>query len=288
MMVLLGVMSAMLLVAGVVGAVAWWSGSPAAATARPQSSPGLWTRSVDKVRRASPRSAAFVVGGLVAGGVVAAWTGWPLMLMVVPVAVVGVPRLLAAPRQADIELLQALDRWVRSMTASLATGKSVTDVLRLSARTPPPLIAEPLVLLVHRLDDQWTPAQALMAMADELAAPDADAVLASLMLAAQRGGTGATTTLAALADTIQSRLSALREIEAERAKPRVVVRQITVITLVVLGAAMLLAREFFVPFGTPVGQIILATLVVAYAGSLVALRRMTLPRRRARILRGLS
>lgn len=287
MMVLLGVMSAMLLVTGVVGVVAWWPGSSTAA-ARPQSSSGLWTLPVDKLRRTSPRGVAFVAGGLIAGAAVAAWTGWPLMLLVVPVAAVGVPRLLAAPRQTDIELLQALDRWVRSMTASLATGKSVTDVLRLSARTPPPLIAEHLVLLVRRLDDQWTPAQALMAMADELAAPDADAVLASLMLAAQRGGTGATTTLAALADTIQSRLSALREIEAERAKPRVVVRQITVITLVVLGAAMLLAREFFVPFGTPVGQIILATLVVAYAGSLVALRRMTLPRRRARILRGLS
>ncbi len=284
---LLGVTSAMLLVAGVVVGVAWWRGTPSDA-ARPQSSPGLWTQAVDKLRRTSPRRVMVVVGALVIGVAVATWTGWPLMMVVVPVAALGVPRLLAVPRQTDVELLQALDRWVRSMTATLATGKSVTDVLRMSARTPPPLLAEPLVLLVRRLDDQWAPTQALMAMADELAAPDSDAVLASLVLAAQRGGAGATTTLAALADTIQSRLGALREIEAERAKPRVVVRQITMITLVVLGGAMLLARDFFAPFATPAGQAILAGLVLAYAGSLVMLRRMTLPRRRSRILRGLS
>ena len=39
--------------------------------------------------------------------------GLPLMLVVVPVAVVGVPHLLSAPKQDQIELLQALDRWVR-------------------------------------------------------------------------------------------------------------------------------------------------------------------------------
>ncbi|MBK8462160.1 MAG: type II secretion system F family protein [Nigerium sp.] len=287
MMVLLGVTSAMVLIAGVLGAVAWWQGIPADAV-RPPSSPGLWAQVVDTLRRTDPRGAAWVAGALAAGVSVTAWTQWPVMLAVVPAAFVGVPKLLTAPRQTDIALLQALDRWVRTMAATLATGKSVTDVLRGSARTPPPLLAEPLVLLVRRLDDQWTPAQALTAMADELAAPDADAVLASLVLAAQRGGTGATTTLAALADTIQNRLAALREIEAERAKPRVVVRQVTIITLVVLGAAMILAREFFAPFATPTGQVILAVLVVAYSGSLVALRRMTLPRRRARILRGAS
>lgn len=140
-------------------------------------------------------------------------------------------------------------------------------------------------MLVRRLDDRWTPTQALRAMADDLDSPDADAVIASLILATDRGGSGASNTLNALADSIQNRLAAMREIDAERSKPRVVVRQVTMVTTTVLVAAMLFSREFFAPFSTPTGQTILAVLVTAYVGSLVMLRQMTLPRRRERILK---
>ena len=104
----------------------------------------------------------------------------------------------------------------------------------------------------------------------------------------QRGGSGAAATLAALADSIQERLKALREIEAERAKPRIVVKQVTVITVVLLGLAMTFVSSYFEPFTTPLGQVILSALIAAYVVSLLALRRMTLPRRRGRILRSVS
>ncbi|HHU39017.1 MAG TPA: hypothetical protein GXZ45_07050 [Propionibacterium sp.] len=287
MTLLVAVLGAMLLVGGIVILAAVAAGV-LVQRPRPQESTGLWTRVVDKVRGVSRRERVTLVAGLVGGVLVAAWTQWPLMLLVVPLAVYGVPHLLSAPKQDQIELLQALDRWVRGMTATMATGKSITDALRLSARTPPPLLADHLVLLIRRLDDRWPAPQALLALADDLDSPDADAVLASLVLAAHRGGTGATATLAALADTIQERLKALREIESERSKPRAVVKQVTIITLVLLGASLLLARDFFAPYGTPVGQALLAGLIAAYVGSLLMLRRMTLPRQRDRILRSLT
>ncbi|WP_342372448.1 hypothetical protein PCC79_16155 [Propioniciclava soli] len=59
----------------------------------------------------------------------------------------------------------------------------------------------------------------------------------------------------------------------------------TLITLVVLTGAFLFGRGFFAPYGTPLGQVLLAVLLTLYVGSLVMLRRMTLPRRRERILR---
>ena len=46
------------------------------------------------------------------------------------------------PRPRDVALLEALDRWVRSLAATLATGRSVTDALRVSRRTAPPLLAD--------------------------------------------------------------------------------------------------------------------------------------------------
>lgn len=219
-----------------------------------------------------------------AGVLTYALTGWPVLLVVVPLAVVGLPWLLEAPRQDDIVVLEALDRWVRTLAATIPTGRSITDAIRVSRRQAPALLAPHLERMLRRIDQRWHVRDALRAMADDLASPDADAVLASLMLAAERGGTGATATLHALADSIQDRLKALREIEAERAKPRVVVRQVTLISLVVLGLALLLVRDFFRPYSTPTGQLILAVLLAAYVGALVMLRRLTTPQPRERIL----
>ena len=122
-------------------------------------------------------------------------------------------------------------------------------------------------------------------MADELASADADAVVAALVIASAKGGAGARATLGAISDSIQARLSALREIAAERAKPRAVVKQVTFITLGVLVGAMLLNPQFFAPYATPLGQLIALGLAAAYLGCLVMLRRMTVPPMAPRFLR---
>lgn len=213
-------------------------------------------------------------------------TGWALLLPVAPLAFVGVPYLLGDPPNREVELLSGLDRWVRGMSATLQTGQSVTDALRSSARNAPALLVHDVRLLVARLEQRWPVREALLAMADSLDSPDADAVLAALALAAHRGGTGATSTLNALTESIQDRLKALREIETERAKPRVVVRQVTIISLAVLGAALVVGGDFFAPYRSGIGQIILAGLLTAYVLSLLVMRRLTAPPRRQRILQG--
>lgn len=286
-MTALGVaMATMVTVAGLVVILAWFRGVFAENSGTRQRTGERVAREIRRrIEGTERRTWILVVVAIVLAVALTAWTGWFVMLVAVPLAVVGLPLLLSSPRQDEIELLGSLDRWVRGMAATIATGKSISDALRLSARQAPDVLTEPLTLLVRRLDDRWTPRDALTAFADDLDSPDADAVVASLIRAVERGGTGSVITLAALADSIQDRLRALREIEAERAKPRVVVRQVTIITVVVLAAALLLARDFFAPFGTLVGQIILAVLLAAYVASLMVLRRMTLPRHRARILR---
>ena len=286
-MIALGVLAACLAVAGAVLLAAVAAG---VVTQRPagHASTGLWTKTVDNLRSVPRRTWVFVLVafGLAIG--VTLWTGWPVMLLVVPVAVIGIPELLRAPSAHDIALLESLDRWVRGLAATMGAGRSITDAVRASARTAPDVLREPLLRLVQRLDDRWPAPTALLRLADELDSADADAVVASLVLAAQRGGHGAVATLAALADSIQERLKVMREIEAERAKPRYVVRQVTLITLVVLGAAVLFGRDFFRPYGTPTGQAVLIGLVILYAGSLLRLKRMTVARQRARILRSHS
>lgn len=268
-----------LLAGGVMAVIVGWR-APAGQVLRPHH-----RRLTDLSRTIGPRRLALAAAWLVAGLVAASITRWPLLVAVLPGLGIGLPLLLGKPSNRELELLQALDRWVRTMAAILPTGRSIGDAIRVSGRQAPTLLVEPLSLLIDRLDDRWTLTQALYAMADDLDSADADAVLASLALAAQRGGTGAQVTLTSLADAIQERLKALREIEAERAKPRIVVRQVTMITLTVLVGALLFGGTFFEPYRSGIGQVILAVLITSYLGSLLFLRRLTVARPRQRILR---
>lgn len=229
-----------------------------------------------------------LVTGLAAGTALAATTGWLIALPLVPVLALGLPYLLTAPRARDIALLEALDRWVRSLSATLATGRSITDALRISRRTAPPLLADEVETLVARLNNRWDTREALLRMADALDSPDADGVLAALILAANRGANGASVTLQALADSLQATLQGRRAIEVERSKPYVVVRQVTVISLGTLLVAFAVSPGFFAAYRSGVGQLVLGVLLLAYLGSLLLMRRKAQQRERPRILVGVA
>lgn len=236
--------------------------------------------------RAGRRRDLLVLGSVAGGFALAALSGWLAAVVVVPGLVLALPYLLRAPRPRDVALLEAMDRWVRTLAATLSTGRSVTDAIRVSRRTAPPTIAEEVEVLVLRLNSRWETCTALQRFADALDSPDTDAVVAALMLAAGRGAAGAAATLTALAESIQAQLKARRVIEVERSKPYVVVRQVTVITLVTLGGMFLLRPEFFAGYRTPVGQVVLAVLVTLYLGSLLLMRRKARQPHRPRILVG--
>ena len=88
-----------------------------------------------------------------------------------------------------------------------------------------------------------------------------------------------------LVERVQREAPAMNDhAHVERAKPYVVVRQVTIITLATLVLVAVLSPTFFAPYKTPVGQVMLAVLAVAYAGSLVLMRRRARQQARARIL----
>jgi tight adherence protein B len=233
------------------------------------------------------RRDAILLASIVAGVVAAALSGWVVAIAVAPLLALGLPYLLSSPRPRDVELLEALDRWVRDLAATLSTGRSVTDSIRLSRRTAPPAIADEVGVLVSRLDNRWATQDALRLFADDLDSADADPVVAALILAAERGAVGASATLRELAESIQDQLKGRRLIETERSKPYVVVRQVTVITMITLVAIFVLSPGFFSAYRTPMGQLVLSVLIFAYIGSLVLLRRRArqLPRERV-LVRG--
>jgi len=223
---------------------------------------------------------------VITGCAAAMLTGWLILIVVLPLLALGLPYLLILPKPRDIELLEALDRWVRSLAATLATGKSITDAIRISRRTAPPLLADEINLLVTRLNNRWETRDALMRFADAIDSPDADGVVAALILASSRGANGASVTLQALADSIQTQLKGRRAIEVERSKPYVVVRQVTVISLSTLALVFAFSPSFFAPYRTPLGQVLLSVLLIIYIASLLLMRRKARQPDRPRILIG--
>lgn len=248
-------------------------------------SPGLWTRVTRWWTNLSRPRRGWLLGAVAAGVVLAAATGWLAWLVLVPAVLVLVPFLLLEPPNREIEVLAGLDRWTRLVATSLTSGKSVRDAIYATRRQVPDVLDGPVGRLCARLEQRWSLRDALFAMADELNAADADAVVAALAIAGTRGGQGARDTLEALSDTIQDRLRALREVAAERAKPRVVARQVTAITLGVLGLALLLNSRFFEPYSTPLGQVLALCLASAFLGCLAMIRRRSIPPSAPRFLR---
>lgn len=247
-------------------------------------STGLWTSAQRWLIGSDKRGRISRLVALVAGIAVFAVTRWAIFLVVVPALILVLPALLRTPRRRDIEQLEALDRWIRLIASSLPTGKSIPDAIRATRRQAPETLAAPLQLLVARLDDRWTIREALFAFANDLDSVDADAVIAALVLAAERGGRGASAILVEIAKSVQDRLRALREIESEREKPRIVVRQVTAISFVVLGGVALLSPTYFAPLRSAVGQIVIAVCAAMYIGSLWQMQRSARPRKQQRLL----
>lgn len=243
----------------------------------PQPSTGLWTTLGTRWKRVSVRAKLWAAASVLLGIAIAALTGFLLAIVLMPALMVGVPYVLGAPPSNEIELLAALDRWVRLLSTSISTGKSIRDAIFSTRAQAPAMLAPHVDALCARLDQRWTTKDALLTFADELGSADADAVAAALAIAAARGGIGTQSTLTGLSATIQDRLRALREVETERAKPRTVVRQVTTITLAVLIGAILFNGRFFEPYLTGIGQLIALALAAAYAGCLVVLRRKSIP-----------
>lgn len=252
---------------------------------RPQASRrrGRLTASWERLSR---RRQAWIIAALLGGVAVAAWTGFLLAVVLVPALALGVPYLLSAPASREVELLAGLDRWVRLLSTTIGTGKSIRDAIFATRAQSPTILRTPIDRLCARLDQRWSTRDALIAFADELDSADSDAVAAALAIASSRGGIGTQATLAGLSDTIQDRLRALREVATERAKPRTVVKQVTAITLVVLLGAIAFNARFFEPYRTPIGQLIALAIAAAYAGCLLVLRRKAIPPPAPRFLRG--
>src|SRR3546814_6210876 len=76
------------------------------------------------------RTRTLMVGGAVAGLLVALATGWVIAIVLVPAGIIGIPLLLTPPpAAASVEKLEALEEWTRSLSGKLTAGQSLRSAL---------------------------------------------------------------------------------------------------------------------------------------------------------------
>jgi Flp pilus assembly protein TadB len=214
-----------------------------------------------------------------------ALSGLPVAAPVLAVATLGVPVVLGATGQAraDLTRAEALGEWTRRLGDILAVGVGLEQAIVTSTRTVPAPLAAPVGRLAARLQARWDTAVALRVFADELSDPTADLVVAALLLAQRRRGPGLAAALTGIATSVAEEVAARRRVEADRAKPRTTARWVTVVTL----ATLLMAAtntDYLTPYGTGVGQLVLALLALLYGVALWWMHRMATGPRPPRLL----
>jgi Flp pilus assembly protein TadB len=236
--------------------------------------------------RLDRRTRLLVIGGAVTGLLVALVTGWVIAIVLVPAAIIGIPLLLTPPpAAASIEKLEALEEWTRSLSGKLTAGQSLRSALIKSLQSTPEPIEREVGLMVSRLWNNTSSTEdVLRAFAEDLSDSTGDVVASQLILAASgRGQAGLSKALDALAETVAADVRARRQIAADQAKPRTTARTVTVITLGVLGI-LAFTGDYIEPYGTPLGQVVLAVLLAAYVATLLWMRRMAVAKPLPRFL----
>lgn len=290
MIALAAAVAAAAVLGGLLLILAGLQGRPAADDAA--APPSVWARRGRRVLRSldgpdsqAARRRRLTVLLALAGGLLA-WllTGLALLVIAVPVAAVGLPRLLRAPSSAaGIDRLEALEEWTRNLAGVLAVGVGLEQAITASLRSTPEAIRPQVSTLVARLAARWNTPAALRAFADDLDDATGDLVAASLILSAQRRGAGLIAVLDGLAGSVAEDVRTRRAIEADRAKPRSTARAVTFITLGVL-VLLALNKTYVEPYTSGFGQALLAVLLSAYVGALLWMRQMTAGRPAPRFL----
>jgi Flp pilus assembly protein TadB len=223
------------------------------------------------------------------GGGLLVWllSGWPVAGLIVAACVAGSPILAAAGRAGTraIDRAEAIEEWTRRLADVLATGAGLEQAITVSVATVPAAVVSPVEALSSRVAARWPVETALRAFADDLDDPAGDLVTAALILATRRRGPGLASVLTGVADSLAEDVAMRRRVDAERAKPRTTARAVTVITLAVLGAVSL-NTTYLRPYGTGLGQLVLAALSAAFAASLVWMHALGRGQRAPRLFTG--
>jgi len=228
---------------------------------------------------------ATLIGGLVLG--ILAWlvTSLPIVGLLIAISVPGAPWLFTvgkAERDA-ITRVEAVGEWARRLKDVSIIGMGLQQAIVATAGTAPADIADEVRDLAVRLQAGVDARVALARFADDIADAVCDQVVAALTLHLSDRGDRLGEVLTSIAAAATAEVATRREVEAKRTQSRFAVRFLTVTTLLTLGYG-LVRPNYMKPYESPLGQLIMGVLAIAFIGILLWVRSMSKPEHTARFL----
>lgn len=258
-MILPAAIAGAILLAGLVMLIAFFRPAPQKAPKRAKNQTTL----AQRWRRVSRPTRLRLLIGSAAGLVAALFTAIPLLLVVVPAAIVGLPLLLGKQDTREQQLIMALEAWARSLASTAETGKyTLREVIGITRGATPPQLRSAVDRLHARMSTSWSAAEAFKAFADELDSAYVDEVTIYLIQAAQFNSGGLARALSGVADTLAVQAKQRMEIFNEREKPRRTMQVMTGIVGVVLAGLVVFSQTPTIAFyRTAMGQIALLVII---------------------------
>jgi len=249
---------------------------------------GVWLAATGLRRRPPPvrdaaprRGGAVVVSGtrvgiaLAAAAAAGAGTGWPVAAVLAGAGVWLLPGVLGPDlgHRRTLERVEAVAAWAEDLAGTLQGAAGVEQAILETAVCAPAQIRGELDTLGAAIRAGVRLPAALRALADDLADPTADLVINVLLQAARHEARDIATGLAGVGRSARRQASMRMRVAAGRARTRTSVRIVVAVVLGIAAASAVFAHDLLRPYGTPLGQAVLAVLGAAFAGSLVWLVR---------------
>jgi hypothetical protein len=202
-------------------------------------------------------------------------TRWPVALLLGMLLAWWWPSLFGAKGTAQqaIARINAIATWAEMLRGMMAAAASIEQAILATIPLAPEPIRTDLETLALGLRQNQPLAVALRPLADAIDDDTGDLVVGALILAAdpnQRSGNLAEQ-LGQLAAAARAKATMRSRVQADRARLHTAARAITVITIGVIAALVLVGRSFLAPYSTVLGQLALLGVGGVFALGLMGL-----------------
>lgn len=234
--------------------------------------------------KARSRLGPYHIAALAVGVVALVATRWPMALPLGTAATLGMKGLRKGDSRSAVENLEAIATWSEMLRDTLAGASGLSQALIATAAIAPAPIRPAVSSLAGRLTAGVPLEDALRALADEIADPASDMVVAALLMASRERAQKLGDLLGALALSVREEVSMRLRIEASRASSRTAIRMITGFSLALFLLMALFARSYLSPYSTALGQLVLGFIGLLFALGLWMMATMVRPKSLPRLV----
>ncbi|MEU6769002.1 type II secretion system F family protein [Streptomyces sp. NPDC046853] len=181
----------------------------------------------------------------------------------------------AKEERAQMKRVEALAAWTESLRDTIAGAVGLEQAIPASARAAAPVLRPHLDALVDRLRARTPLPEALQVLADEIDDASADIIVAALILNAKLRGPGLRQVLGALAKSAREEVDMRQRVMAQRASTRRSVQIVVAVSISFVLGLSIFNRDFVSPYGTAVGQLVLACVCGLFALGFWWLRKLS-------------